>query len=86
MGQETKADERWYELPMTLRQACVKAGSWLKANGVEDGRSHAERLLLHVLEMDRAALLLAWNELLPPDKGEEWQALVCRRATGEPLQ
>jgi release factor glutamine methyltransferase len=86
MGQETKADERWYELPMTLRQACVKAGSWLKANGVEDGRGHAERLLLHVLEMDRAALLLAWNELLPPDKGEEWQALVCRRATGEPLQ
>ncbi len=86
MGQETHADERWYELPMTLRQACVKAGAWLKANGVEDGRSHAERLLLHVLEMDRAALLLAWNELLPSDKGEEWQALVCRRATGEPLQ
>ncbi|QNK60465.1 peptide chain release factor N(5)-glutamine methyltransferase [Paenibacillus sp. PAMC21692] len=71
---------------MTLRQACVKAGAWLKANGVEDGRSHAERLLLHVLEMDRAALLLAWNEFLPPGKGEEWQALVCRRATGEPLQ
>ncbi len=86
MAQEIKADEEWYELPMTLRQACVKAGVWLESNGVEDGRSHAERLLLHVLGMDRAALLLAWNDLLPRDKGEEWQALVRRRATGEPLQ
>ncbi|MDF2835680.1 MAG: modification methylase, HemK family [Paenibacillus sp.] len=86
MGQEAKAEERWYELPMTFRQACVKAGAWLETSGVEDGRSHAERLLLHVLGIDRAALLLAWNDLLPPDKGEEWQALVRRRATGEPLQ
>ncbi|MHA6481408.1 peptide chain release factor N(5)-glutamine methyltransferase [Paenibacillus sp. strain BS8-2] len=86
MEQGMKADEEWYELPMTLRQACIRAGAWLEAHEVEDGRSHAERLLLHVLGMDRAALLLAWNDALPADKGEEWQALVRRRATGEPLQ
>lgn len=86
MTERDNVEEQWYELPMTLRQACVRAGKWLEASGVEDGRSHAERLLLHVLGMDRAALLLAWHDLLPVKKGEEWQALVRRRATGEPIQ
>ncbi|MDQ6420997.1 peptide chain release factor N(5)-glutamine methyltransferase [Paenibacillus sp. LHD-117] len=71
---------------MTLREACVRAGAWLEANGVEEGRSHAERLLLHALGIDRAALLFGRDDLLPEAKGEEWRAMVRRRATGEPLQ
>nr|WP_240644687.1 peptide chain release factor N(5)-glutamine methyltransferase [Paenibacillus paeoniae] len=71
---------------MTLREARDRAGVWLEGQGVEDGRSHAERLLLHMLGIDRAALLMAWHNSFPADQAETWESLVRRRATGEPLQ
>ncbi|GKU76970.1 release factor glutamine methyltransferase [Paenibacillus sp. L3-i20] len=53
---------------------------------MEESSSNAELLLMHVLDIDRAALLMAWNDLFPEDKGEEWQELVRRKALGEPIQ
>ncbi|RJE85557.1 peptide chain release factor N(5)-glutamine methyltransferase [Paenibacillus sp. 1011MAR3C5] len=81
-----QAPEGWHGLPMTLRQARDRAGAWLEQQGVEDGRSHAERLLLHILGIERAALLMAWHDAFPVSLLEVWQSLVRRRATGEPLQ
>ncbi|RJX36868.1 peptide chain release factor N(5)-glutamine methyltransferase [Paenibacillus pinisoli] len=79
-------DQNWHSLPMTLREARDRAGAWLDAQGVEDGRHHAERLLQHVLDMDRAALLMAWHDPFPESRLELWQSFIRRRGTGEPLQ
>ncbi|MFD0590572.1 N5-glutamine methyltransferase family protein [Paenibacillus sp. GCM10027627] len=83
---DARARHSWFVLPMTMRQVRDRAGDWLTEQGVEDGRHHAERLLMHVLGFDRAALLLAWHDPFPEDKGEQWVELVSRRSTGEPLQ
>ncbi|MFD0957834.1 peptide chain release factor N(5)-glutamine methyltransferase [Paenibacillus chungangensis] len=71
---------------LTVREACRKAAAWLAAQAVEEADSNAELLLMHVLELDRAALLLAWNDPFPLHKGEQWQALLRRKACGEPIQ
>ncbi|MCR2807433.1 peptide chain release factor N(5)-glutamine methyltransferase [Paenibacillus sp. SCIV0701] len=71
---------------MTIRQARDRAAGWMEEQGVEDGRSQADRLLQHVLGMERPALLLAWGDPFPEAKAEAWTALVRRRGAGEPLQ
>lgn len=76
----------WFTPGMTIRETRDRAAAWLEAQAVEDGRSQAERLLMHVLGLERAALLLAWHDPFPSEKGEAWTALVRRRGAGEPLQ
>ncbi|MBH5320541.1 peptide chain release factor N(5)-glutamine methyltransferase [Paenibacillus sp. GSMTC-2017] len=73
-------------MPLTLRQAYRSAADWLEQQSVEESRSNAELLLMHVLGIDRAALLLAWNDPFPEEKGDEWRTLVRRKALGEPIQ
>lgn len=76
----------WFKPSMTLREARDNAAAWLESQTVADARSQAERLLMHVTGLDRAALLLAWHDAFPADKAEEWTKLVRRRGAGEPLQ
>lgn len=85
MGQ-VNGTEDWFAEGMTIREARDRAAAWLEAQAASDSRSHAERLLMHVLGLDRAALLLAWHDPFPVEKGEAWTALVRRRGAGEPLQ
>ncbi|MEK3883698.1 peptide chain release factor N(5)-glutamine methyltransferase [Paenibacillus sp. PL2-23] len=79
-------EDRLYIPPMTVREARDRAAAWLEEQGVEDGRSQADRLMEHALGMDRAALLMAWREPFPEAKGEAWTTLIRRRGAGEPLQ
>ncbi|KRE48560.1 peptide chain release factor N(5)-glutamine methyltransferase [Paenibacillus sp. Soil522] len=77
---------QWFALPLTIREASVRAASLLKAEAVEEPRNNAELLLMHLLGIDRAALLRDGGDPFPADKLAEWESLVCRKALGEPVQ
>ncbi|MFX3634124.1 MAG: peptide chain release factor N(5)-glutamine methyltransferase [Candidatus Pristimantibacillus sp.] len=80
-------DERLlFTPPFTIREACVQASSFLEESGVEEARSNAELLLMHVLKVDRMALLRDWNEPFAPELAATWEEVVRRKAAGEPAQ
>ena len=72
--------------PPSLRETVRGLTGQLEAAGVESPKVEAERLLAHVLEMDRARLALEADEPLPAGAAAEVARLVARRASGEPLQ
>ncbi|WP_419875647.1 peptide chain release factor N(5)-glutamine methyltransferase [Candidatus Pristimantibacillus sp. PTI5] len=84
MGKQT--GERWFKEPLTLRQASVQATALLLAEAVEEPRNNAELLLMHLLGIDRAALLRDGGEPFPSERIAEWEALIRRKAAGEPVQ
>jgi release factor glutamine methyltransferase len=91
MSTEGREVPRRYEQPggLTIGEACMQASSYLAAHGVEEPRANAERLLLHVLRLDKAALLRDWREPWPSAGQEgtaEWVRLLERKAAGEPVQ
>ncbi|ACT04446.1 modification methylase, HemK family [Paenibacillus sp. JDR-2] len=49
-------------------------------------RSNAERLLLHVLGIDRSTMLRDFGEPFPAAHAAEWVELIRRKAAGEPVQ
>jgi release factor glutamine methyltransferase len=69
-----------------LRQALHAAIVQLEAAGVETPRISAEVLVFHVLRCDRAYLFAHPERELTPDEEKLYDALICRRASGEPLQ
>jgi release factor glutamine methyltransferase len=74
------------KLPLTAREAFIKASSFLQLKGVRDAAICAEMLLQHVLGWDRSTLLLRWEEAFPLERMNEWQHLLDRKAAGEPVQ
>lgn len=70
----------------TIGEACLQASSFLAARGVGEPRANAERLLMHVLGLEPAALLRDWREPMPAERAEVWAAAVERKAAGEPVQ
>ena len=67
MSTEGREMPRRYEQPggLTIGEACMQASSYLAEHGVEEPRANAELLLLHVLRLDKAALLRDWREPWP---------------------
>lgn len=61
------------------------AANHLAASGSESPRLDAEVLLGHVLGVDRAALFLRHETALQPTEAAAFDALVRRRASGEPV-
>lgn len=49
-------------------------------------RRHAELLLEAALGVDRTTLYLRARDIIPPDAGESYEALLARRLGGEPVQ
>ncbi|CAM4155510.1 peptide chain release factor N(5)-glutamine methyltransferase [Paenibacillus alkaliterrae] len=72
--------------PITIREALIRATALLKLEAVLEPRNNAELLLMHLLGMDRAALLRDSGELFPASRLAEWEQLVRRKAGGEPVQ
>ncbi|MGH9606200.1 MAG: peptide chain release factor N(5)-glutamine methyltransferase [Terracidiphilus sp.] len=72
---------------MTLEQWLAKGEAELRAGPLPD-RAHrdAETLLLHVIESERAALLVRWNERLDEAESAHYLDLIGRRHAGEPIQ
>lgn len=77
---------KWFEEPLTIRGACMRATAILKEAAVLEPRNNAELLLMHVLGMDRAALLRDGGEPFPAGRLEDWEQAVRRKAGGEPVQ
>ncbi|MFD1957888.1 N5-glutamine methyltransferase family protein [Paenibacillus thailandensis] len=75
-----------FEPPLSIREACMQASSFLERERVTEPREHAELLLMHLLGSERAALLRDWNEPFPAERLAEWERLLRRKAAGEPLQ
>jgi len=68
-----------------LADALSLAGERLRASGVESPRLDAEVLLAHVLDSSRAALLTHPDKVLTEWERTAFDALVERRARGEPV-
>ena len=69
-----------------LRQALHSAIVQLAACEIEEARISAEVLLFHVLGCDRAYLFAHPERELTGDEQSQYEALIARRSTGEPLQ
>lgn len=54
--------------------------------GVQDPRLEAERLLCHVLDIERAELARSWDETLSAGEAGRLARVTRRRLAGEPLQ
>jgi release factor glutamine methyltransferase len=71
---------------MTATTLLAEARGVLAAAGVPSPDWDAERLLRHVLGLDRAALLANPGRAVPEPEAGRFRALVQRRAAREPLQ
>ncbi len=70
----------------SLRETLRGVRNQLQTAGIESPASEAERLLAHVLGIERSRLALEASKPLPPDAARDLARLVARRAAGRPLQ
>lgn len=71
---------------MTIREALAQAAARLETAGVPDARLDAELLLARVLHEDRLRMRLNGQRTLGDAQRSEYDALIARRQTREPLQ
>ncbi|CAM3524095.1 peptide chain release factor N(5)-glutamine methyltransferase [Paenibacillus lupini] len=81
-----KNEQAFFEPSFSIREACMQASSFLQGLGVMEPHSNVERLLMHLLGLERSKLLLVWSEPFPAEHAEEWVKLIRRKAAGEPVQ
>ncbi|MGE5703205.1 MAG: peptide chain release factor N(5)-glutamine methyltransferase [Clostridia bacterium] len=70
----------------TIREALLRASSFLQEHGCKDPRFEAELLLRHVLGMERSRFLASLTDPVAPDALQRLEALCRRRAEQEPIQ
>ncbi|MCC3377198.1 peptide chain release factor N(5)-glutamine methyltransferase [Cohnella sp. REN36] len=70
----------------TIGDAWRAGAARLREAGVDEAEGNAELLLLHLLECDKARLLMDMREPFPPERREAWERLLARKAAGEPVQ
>jgi release factor glutamine methyltransferase len=71
---------------VTIREAYVEASSFLRERGLAEPESNAELLLMHLLGVNKTALLLGWRDAFPPEREDAWRDMLMRKAAGEPAQ
>lgn len=71
---------------MTIAEALKEASAALRAESVPNDLLDAQTLLAHALNCDRTHLIVHFNQQLTDEQQNSYQALIARRATGEPLQ
>ncbi len=72
-------------MTLTIEEALRRASFCFKEAGLDNRRSEAELLMMHVLNCSRLDLVLSGQAILPEEKQEEFQGLVRRRRLGEPV-
>lgn len=77
-----------YVMPdvQSIREAFAEASSFLAASGVNEPQRSSQLLLEHVLGLSGAAYYMALADPFPDQLKARWEALVSRRAAGEPVQ
>ncbi|MDQ0492589.1 release factor glutamine methyltransferase [Paenibacillus brasilensis] len=71
---------------MSIREALVEASSFLGSCGVLEPQHNARLLLEHVLGLEGTAFYAALADPFPASSKEAWEALISRKAAGEPAQ
>ena len=71
---------------MTISEALKHASATLRAALISNDLLDAQTLLAHALNCDRTYLIVNYNQPLTDEQQTNYQALIARRATGEPLQ
>lgn len=71
---------------MTIAEALLQASQVLRKSGVVEARREAGSLLSFVIDRDRTSLISHAEDVIDPDQFKQFNKLVDRRATGEPLQ
>lgn len=70
----------------SIREAFAEASSFLAGHGLMEPQRSSQLLLEHVLGLSGAAYYMALADPFPLARKAEWEALVTRRAAGEPVQ
>ena len=70
----------------TIAETLKRASENLRASSVQNDLLDAQTLLAHALGKDRTYLIVNFNQQLSEDERSNYQALIARRASGEPLQ
>jgi release factor glutamine methyltransferase len=70
----------------SIREAFAEASSFLAGHGLSEPQRSSQLLLEHVLGLSGAAYYMALADPFPAGVKAEWEALVTRRAAGEPVQ
>jgi len=73
------------ERPPTYQDVLREGSGRLASAGIETSRLDAEVLLRHVAELDRAGLFLRLPDPAPDGLDRRFEALLTRRAAGEPV-
>ncbi|WP_414694669.1 peptide chain release factor N(5)-glutamine methyltransferase [Paenibacillus sp.] len=71
---------------MTVREAYMRASSFLGERGASEAPKSAELLLQHVLGVSRTRLLVLWSDPIDDDAFDALWAMLQRRVAGEPVQ
>src|SRR5438876_9501343 len=71
--------------PVAIKAAVDAATRQLTGSRTDTPRLDAEVLMDFLLGWPRARLFAHWDEILPDGQFSEYQALVERRAAGEPV-
>jgi release factor glutamine methyltransferase len=70
----------------TIAEALQHASRQLREAEVPNDLLDAQTLLAHALGQDRTYLIIHFNQALSEELRAQYQALIARRAAGEPLQ
>jgi release factor glutamine methyltransferase len=70
----------------TIAETLNRASEYLRQASVPNDLLDAQTLLAEALSRDRTYLIINFNKLLTNDELIKYQALIERRASGEPLQ
>lgn len=70
----------------TIREALLRASSFLQERGAKDPRFEAELLIRHCLGWDRTRFLISLADPIAPEAVEQLAQMCQRRARHEPLQ
>jgi release factor glutamine methyltransferase len=70
----------------TIAETLQQASAQLRAADVPNDLLDAQTLLAHALGQDRTYLIIHFNQVLSEELRAQFQALMARRAAGEPLQ
>lgn len=71
---------------LNIVEARKEASSFLARAGIDNPDSNADLLIRHVLGLEGAAYLMALRDPFPEALKAEWEAVVRRKAAGEPAQ
>ena len=71
--------------PWTVRRVLQWTADFFAQHDLSSARLNAEILLAHVLEKDRLALYLQYDEIVPQGVLQTYRGLIRRRANHEPI-